>query len=1439
MEQINNFLRGKLQTDFDERMVPNGEYVFAENIRVSTSLGSNVGAINNVLGNKLLQDIGVPGSTTIGTATDESTGDLYYFTTSATTDGVYQYDVDNDILTPLLLDTTGRILNFSTGFLITGANVIVNSDFTKSLLSWTDDLNPPRILNIERAKTYGLDGFIEDDISVIKKPPRFPPEAQLTFTTGTLENNIDDKFLSFSYRYKYLDGGFSALSSFTNYVFEPGEFDVDFQTLENDGMINAFNAVDLSFDTGSERVTDIELVFKESNSNNLFVIETLNKEDQGWSDNEVRSQQFINNKIYAILPEDEIFRNYDNVPRLAKAQEFVGNRLMYADYVEGYNLLDSDGNDINLDYTPTIVSTSFVSTNVPYTIIQTINSGDTIVYDFTEISLVADTSLLFDTKLSSVIYGGSFDDTITYILNKDYSSASALVADADFSNFITVVLTGFFTEGFTATNPPPSSSVDSISPFSLFSVSSETFSVMAPSVVYSVPVVPFLLNSPYAYLDTTSLTYQSFDSTSSLKSNRSYEIGVLYLDEYNRSTTVLTSTENTAYVNLENSIDRNRLLLAISSKPPFWADRYKYVIKQDKTLYQTLYINLFYEDGLFRWARLEGENKNKVAEGDTLIVKSDLGGPLDILTTTKVIEVVDQPADFISSNPTSEEAGLYMKLKPIGFSMNATDLTFRNYVGSQHQRYPTDVFTAPVFGTTDGGFTPFPLNTGSKVRIFIKFEARGSIAFVAIYDQSFVVQDDYTSIEDWFNAEVGDLGDFGTNFTRSNGFTVDGSQYFVRSHRDGTASRSITTDLRFEVFSTEGILIFETKPLQSNEEIFFETEEVFEIINGEHQGNVQNQSPTSEDFTHSGTQTVVITSNTFTSPVFGTIEDTLFTPYNIPLGSSVRINVTFFAGGAIGLDAEYDQTFIATAPYNNMEDFFDAEVVDLGVFGATYTRDSGFNDDGSQYFVWSATDGTATDLLTTTVLFEVSLNQPGSAKSLLNAFNCFSFGNGAESFRYKDEFNSPFLNIDLRPTSTSVEGFSEVRRYADITYSSVYNENSNLNGLNEFNLSLANFKDDIDKKYGSIQKLYSRDTDLVVFQETKTSKVLVAKNLLLNADGTANVSSIETVLGQQVPSAGEYGIARNPEGFAFWGNRFYVPDGNRGVILRHGLDGYTEISRVGMRGFFKNLLRDNPNTPKFGAYDPVNDEYVLNVGPITLTYNELSSSWTSFYSYQPEYMANIRGRFMSFNDGNLFVHDDVNSDKTTFYGTLFPTKISVIVNPFPSEIKVFENLILESNVAWDAVLTAFKSDRANPGMSTISESEFAQVEGYFKAYIRRDETSTDNTSKSTYGLGTVSNVLGPNIILIEGGNTSLTVGDNLHLGSTEALIGNITAIDGLSLTLTSTAGLTIGDFVYGAKDRRIEGAEMRGYAMRVDLEQESVGRIEIFALKSYGIESHS
>ena len=237
----------------------------------------------------------------------------------------------------------------------------------------------------------------------------------------------------------------------------------------------------------------------------------------------------------------------------------------------------------------------------------------------------------------------------------------------------------------------------------------------------------------------------------------------------------------------------------------------------------------------------------------------------------------------------------------------------------------------------------------------------------------------------------------------------------------------------------------------------------------------------------------------------------------------------------------------------------------------------------------------------------------------------------------------------------------------------------------------------------------------------------------------------------------------------------------------------------------------------------------------TVSFDEQVKGWTSFHSYFPDFMLGLNNDLFTFKDGNLYMHNSENSNRNTFYGVSFPSKVSLMVNQEPSAIKELQAVSLEGSKPWDIKLKAYVNDRKNFIKSSINGSEFVEKEGQWFAYARRNEDPTHNNSKSTYGLGETSNI-GTTSIQINGQNSSLTTGDILYKGSDLSEIGTVNShiydseIGLTTVNLNSVVALpSIGDFIIGKKDPRIEGANLRGYTMRMDLEVTSDDMVELYA----------
>ena len=215
-----------------------------------------------------------------------------------------------------------------------------------------------------------------------------------------------------------------------------------------------------------------------------------------------------------------------------------------------------------------------------------------------------------------------------------------------------------------------------------------------------------------------------------------------------------------------------------------------------------------------------------------------------------------------------------------------------------------------------------------------------------------------------------------------------------------------------------------------------------------------------------------------------------------------------------------------------------------------------------------------------------------NSKFLLPWYNCYSFGNGVESNRIRDNFNLPYIANGVKVSTTLEQEYKEEHRKYGLIYSGLYNSTSGVNNLNQF-IAAEKITKDVNPIYGSIQKLHSRDTDLVTLCEDKCLRILANKDAVFNADGNTNLTATSKVLGQTFTFSGEYGISTNPESFASESYRVYFTDKVRGTVMRLSKDGLTPISNHGMKDWFKDNLRLSNRI--IGSHDDRKEEYNLTL----------------------------------------------------------------------------------------------------------------------------------------------------------------------------------------------------------------------------------------------------
>ena len=180
------------------------------------------------------------------------------------------------------------------------------------------------------------------------------------------------------------------------------------------------------------------------------------------------------------------------------------------------------------------------------------------------------------------------------------------------------------------------------------------------------------------------------------------------------------------------------------------------------------------------------------------------------------------------------------------------------------------------------------------------------------------------------------------------------------------------------------------------------------------------------------------------------------------------------------------------------------------------------------------------------------------------AFNWY-----VEESRIRGGFNMSGVDFGARAYMVADKP-NQINKSSSLIYSGIYNSRTGVNNTNSFPTGQAITRS-LDPINGSIQKIHTTESDLIIFQENKISKAPMNKSIIYSSEGVA-VAPQSLVIGQTEPYLGEYGISRNPESLAVSGFRKYFADKDRGVILRLSRDGITQVSSYGMRDYFKDYL---------------------------------------------------------------------------------------------------------------------------------------------------------------------------------------------------------------------------------------------------------------------------
>ena len=340
-----------LNKDEDERLVKPFEMTDALNIRVSHEDDGQQGVVKNVEGNTAIAARTVPDNIptsgtnrVIGCVSSDAEKSIYFFLyNSSGNHGIYLYDSSDDTYRKVYEDT---VLNFSqNGFV--KADIVVNQ-FQEHLLYFTDNRNEPRKINATKAVlgqysstfTGGTDQAKSKFLTVAKAPP----QDVITFAYQTNQNlgvnNLKESCFQFAYQYVYDDGEVSALSAYSSLAVSKSH--TAFNSREFGSLEKRNNELKITITNSDGPVEKIRLFGRKNNEGAFVLIKELDNVEPVSIGTLTQDFIFRNDGAYTFLSDEEVNKSFDAVPRRAGAQCVSDGRLIYGNYLEGFDNIETD-----------------------------------------------------------------------------------------------------------------------------------------------------------------------------------------------------------------------------------------------------------------------------------------------------------------------------------------------------------------------------------------------------------------------------------------------------------------------------------------------------------------------------------------------------------------------------------------------------------------------------------------------------------------------------------------------------------------------------------------------------------------------------------------------------------------------------------------------------------------------------------------------------------------------------------------------------------------------------------------------------------------------------------------------------------------------------------------------------------------------------------------
>ena len=1194
---IDKLIPQYLTSDTDQKLIKSVEMTDNLNVRISNDDEGTYGVVKNVKGTTAITGKGsadiIPSgeNRVIGSVANEKNKEvLFLLWNSNNNHGIYKIDLTTNKFRRLHF---GSVLNFQKESYVK-CDVVVNQD-EETLLYFTDNVNPPMKVNINRLETFDYPasfyvGTNEEkllSLTAAKQPPLSPPSYNLVNNPSYKYNLINEKSFQFAYKYVYRDGEHSALSPYSTLAFASNQLKYGFI---DDGSKNFFNQINVFVKNTVADVKHILLYAREGDEGAFYEVAKIENNDANTNS---RTINFRNDTIGKALSDTELNKTYDNVPQLARAQAFVGGRLMYGNYTEGYENVDTDAELVANYHKKEDICSIDVTVREPLSTAEL--ARPFLIFDYSSLPSTIDAGskilLNFVVDMDDVHIGGANygdenidlddgtleieyerrDDTRT--VETDTINVERIRGQSFFSQVLYAYLNQYsfwtFPLGWT---PAMTMRTEGLYVRETINVATATNVAGIRTLVenrLTSKTFDLFLNPTTGVRRLSILQHQLLNAVSekgAFQGTAKMKFFTTNTQDYLRLDMQYVELEPFEFfkdaVKPTNIISTNRFKLDVFSgtrqATPYFND--VEIVSGAVGVFKSLDGYRSFKSGASHRmgiAYLDDRGRASGVQelGSAFIEKlNKRGGENDLYGHSSVVMRLKHSAPSWAKKWLPVYTGIGSEELKFMYGVNGAFVPINNVERSTSLDNKNKIYISvnSIFGEngynkTFGADLEYKYEKGDRLRV-ISYEGNQRYT-----DEFKVIGFERLTKDVTSNPILDKVNEDAISITSGDFIIVEDNGVFPFSYSSVLNNNS-------KWFQKCIVEVF--RPLkQTTEAIYYDMGKVYDVTSGSHVGERDGNT----------VQLTLETGDSINPLVFHSSKQLFKGDVISQSGKSITVGNVYESDVVAGKYRAYGTTTSTL----NATDFLNV----------TYTVD---NPDT----VVSLVEG---DVYLRPRILYVSNKQIDNI-SYKGAGSTPSVVDFTEDYSICDFFNSK--NRSTGKPYSYIPDAKTMRRLSSVTYSDAFVADSDNLGLSSFNLSLANWSD-LDVSYGQIDALVPRGDALTVLQDSKASQLPIGRNLIEYSSGQKGVSVSTNVLGTASYYAGDYGSSGNPESVVERFGVLYYTDAKAGKVIRISADGITPISEKGMSSFFENrfksLLENSTNPMVIGGFDPDNDEYIVSI----------------------------------------------------------------------------------------------------------------------------------------------------------------------------------------------------------------------------------------------------